>query len=97
MCLSCQSNETNNPPFLSIPESRGELTRVWGQALALVGGDIVGLKVCVDGIIFEGAHHLLDGVRDEDEGYKAGEALLSKTRHVFDDVTGICSYEDETL
>lgn len=80
-----------------LPESRGELTRVWGQAFALVGSDVVGLEVGVDGVTFEGAHHLLDGVRDEDEGDEAGEALLSETRHVLDDVTSICSYQEETL
>ena len=79
------------------PEPRGELTRVWGQALALVGSDVVGLEVGVDGVVLEGAHHLLDGVGDEDEGDEAGEALLSEARHVLDDVAGVRSDQDETL
>lgn len=82
---------------LHLPEPRGELTRVRGQAFALVGGDVVRLEVGVDGVVFEGAHHLLDGVGDEDEGDEAGEALLSEPRHVLDDVTGVCGNQDETL
>lgn len=75
----------------------GELTQVWGQAFTLVGGDVVWFEVGVDGVIFEGAHHLLDGIRDENEGDEAGEALLSEARHILDDITGVCSYQDETL
>lgn len=83
-------------PLLS-PEPRGTLTRVRGQALALVGGHIVGLEVGVDGVIFEGAHHLLDGVRDENEGDEAGEALLCETGHVLNDVAGVRGHQDKTL
>ena len=79
------------------PEPRVELTRVRGQAFALVGGDVVGLKAGVNGVILEGAHHLLDGVGDEDEGDEAGEALLGEACHVFNDVTGVCSYQNEAL
>lgn len=82
---------------LYLPEPRGELTRVWGQALALVGSDVVRLEVGVDWVVFEGAHYLLDGIRDEDEGDEAGEAFLSKARHVLDDVTGVGSHQNETL
>lgn len=74
---------------MDVPGPRGELTRVGGQALALVGGDVVRLEVGVDGVILERAHHLLDGVRDEDEGDEAGEAFLREARHVLDDVTGV--------
>lgn len=81
----------------TLPEPRGELTRVWGQALALVGGDVVRLEVGVDGVVFEGAHHLLDGVGDEDEGDEAGETFLSEARHVFDDVAGVSGHQEETL
>lgn len=84
-------------PPLYLPEPRGELTRVWGQALALVGGHVVGLEVGVDGVILEGAHHLLDGVGDEDEGDEAGEALLGEARHVLDDVAGVRGHQDEAL
>lgn len=82
---------------LHLPEPRGELTGVRGQAFALVRGDVVGLEVGVDGVVFEGAHHLLDGVGDEDEGDEAGEALLCEARHVLDDVAGVRSNQDETL
>ena len=85
----------SSPPYL--PEPRGELTRVWSQALALVGGHVVGLEVGVDGVILEGAHHLLDGVGDEDEGDEAGEALLGEARHVLDDVAGVRGHQDEAL
>lgn len=82
-------------PYL--PEPRRELTRVRRQALALVRSDVVGLEVGVDWVVFEGAHHLLDGVRDEDEGDEAGEALLREACHVFDDVTGVGGHQEETL
>ena len=79
------------------PDSREALTWVRGQALALVGGDVVRLEVSVDGVVLEGAHHLLDCVRYEDEGDEAGEALLCEARHVLDDVAGVSSYQDKTL
>ena len=79
------------------PEPRVELTRVRGQAFALVGGDVVGLKAGVNGVILEGAHHLLDGVGDEDEGDEAGEALLCEASHVLDDVAGVARHQDEAL
>lgn len=65
------------------------LTLVWSQALAAVGGDVVRLEAAVDGVVLEGSHHLLDGVRDEDEGDEAGEALLSEARHVLDYEAGV--------
>lgn len=79
------------------PEPAGELTLVRRQTLALVGGDVIGFEVCVDGVVFESAHHLLDGVRDEDEGDETGESLLGEARHVLDDVAGVRSHQDETL
>lgn len=82
---------------LHLPEPRGELTRVWGQAFALECSDVVGLEVGVDGVVFEGAQHLLDGVRDEDEGNQAREALLGEAGHVLYDVAGVCSDQDKTL
>ena len=42
-------------------------------------------------------HHLLDGVRDEDEGDEAGEALLGEAGDIFDDVTGVRGDQDQTL
>lgn len=80
-----------------LPEPRGELTRVRGQTLALERGDVVGLEVGVDGVIFEGAQHLLDGVRDEDEGNQAREALLGEAGHVLYDVAGVRGDQDKAL
>lgn len=82
---------------MHLPERGRELTRVRRQALALVGGDVVGLEVGVDGVVLEGAHHLLDGVGDEDEGDERGEALLGEARHVLDDEAGVRGDQDEAL
>lgn len=73
------------------------LTRVWSDAFTLVRGDEVRLEVSVDGVVAEGARHFLDGIRDEDEGDEAGEALLGEARHVFDDVAGISGHQEEAL
>lgn len=81
---------------VTVEPGRG-LTRVWGQTLALVRGDVVGLEVGVYGVITESADHLLDGIRDEDEGDEAGKTLFSEAGHVLDDVTGISGHQDETL
>lgn len=73
------------------------ITCVRSDALAFVGGDGVGLKVRVDGIVLEGTDHLLDGVVDEDEADKGGEALLGEAGDVLDDKAGVCGHQDEAL
>lgn len=73
------------------------LTLIRWQTVTSVRGDVIGFKVSIDGVIVEGWCHLLDGVRDEDEGDETGEALLSEAGHVFDDVTGVCGHQKQTL
>lgn len=77
--------------------AKNGLTRIWSHTLAFVGRNVVRFEVGVDGIVFKGSHHLLDGIRDEDEGDEAGEALLCEARHVLDDVAGVCGHQDQTL
>lgn len=77
--------------------TKNGLTRVWRQTLALVGCNVVWFEVDVDGIVFEGSHHLLDSIRDEDERDEAREAFLSEARHVLYDVAGVRCNQEKAL
>lgn len=90
------------PPILTgwgyfSPGHGVRLTLIRSLAVTLVAGDVIWLEVSIDGVIIEGAHHFLKGIRDEDEGDEAGEALLCEARHVLDDVAGVCGHQDQAL
>lgn len=73
------------------------VTCVGGDTLAFVGGDGVRLEVHIDGVVLEGANHLLDGIIDEDEADERGEALFCEAGDVLDDKAGICGHQDQAL
>ncbi len=103
--ITCQSYSLRRVNYLSTISdwcadmlyTKNGLTRVWRQTLALVGRNVVWFEVGVDGIVFEGSHHLLDGIRDEDEGDEAREAFLGEARHVLYDVAGIRCDQEKAL
>lgn len=64
-----------------------------GHTEAVVLRDVIHLVFGVDGVVVSQFEHLLEGIVDEDEADKTGEALLREAGEVLDQEAGVGGHE----